>query len=308
MTKSVIQPLESFRLAQYAVPISCYICDTDNTFDSEYCTHCLAPMALAHQANSQKTRPLMIAVVGAAGAGKTVYLGMLMDMLSRQRDQMHVLARGAFSITLQQTTLSALARCEFPPKTPNEPDHWNWVHCQIRRPHQRQPMELIMPDMAGDALLEEVDHPHTFRVIRSFLEKCTGAVILIDTIKLQEGTAEQDYFSMKLLSTLSELGNDSKHGWSTRPTAMVFSKADQCQECREDPAAFAEAHASGLWQYCRERMSCHEFFAAGVAGACAWRESMRDGRTEVPLRVEPHGIVEPFEWLLEKLGSKRGKS
>ena len=75
MTKSVIQPLESYRLAQYAVPIACYICDTDNTFDAEFCTHCLAPMALAHQANSQKIRPLMIAVVGAADAGKTVYLG-----------------------------------------------------------------------------------------------------------------------------------------------------------------------------------------------------------------------------------------
>jgi hypothetical protein len=35
MTKSVIQPLESYRLTQYAVPIPCYICDTDNTFDAE---------------------------------------------------------------------------------------------------------------------------------------------------------------------------------------------------------------------------------------------------------------------------------
>jgi len=24
----------------------------------------------------------------------------------------------------------------------------------------------------------------------------------------------------------------------------------------------------------------------------------------VPLRIEPHGIVEPFEWLLDKLGAK----
>ena len=80
MTKNVIVPLESARLIEYAVPISCYICDTDNTFDAEFCTHCLAPMALAHQANSQKSCPQMIAVVGAAAAGKTVYLGMLMDM------------------------------------------------------------------------------------------------------------------------------------------------------------------------------------------------------------------------------------
>lgn len=161
-----------------------------------------------------------------------------------------------------------------------------------------------MPDMAGEALLEEVDHPHTFRVIRSFLEKCTGALILIDTVKLQEGMPEQDFFTMKLLTTLSELANDPKHGWSKRPVALILSKADQCDECREDPGGYAKAHAVGLWQYCQERFHCHKFFATGVAGACAWRESLSEGRVQVPLRVEPHGIVEPFEWLLDKLGAK----
>jgi hypothetical protein len=304
MTKSVIQPLESYRLAQYAVPIPCYICETDNTFDAEFCSHCSAPMALAHQANSQKTHPRMIAVVGASGAGKTVYLGMLMDMLSREPKRMQLLARGAFSITLQQTTLSALARCEFPAKTPNEPDRWNWVHCQIRRPKQRRPMEMIMPDMAGEAVLEEVDHPHTFRVVSSFLKKCTAAMILIDAMRLKEGTLDQDYVTMKLLSYLNELSNDPKCGWSKRPVALVFSKADQCEECQSDPAGYAKAHAAGLWQYCRERFDCHKFFAAGVAGTCVSRESMTEGHVRVPLRIEPHGIVEPFEWLLDELHLK----
>lgn len=304
MTKGVIQPLESYRLAQYAVPISCYICETDNTFDSEFCTHCLAPMALSHQANSQKIHPRMVAVVGASDVGKTVYLGMLMDVLSRQPERMQLLVRGAFSITLQQTTLSALARCEFPQKTPNEPDRWNWVHCQIRQPHRRRLLELIMPDMAGEAVLEEVDHPHTFRIVRSFLQKCTAAMILIDTVKLKEGTREQDYFTMKLLSYLSELSDGAKDGWSKRPVALIFSKADQCEECLEDPAAYAKAHVAGLWQHCQERFGCHKFFAAGVAGACAWHESMTEGRVQVPLRIEPRGIVEPFEWLLDKLPAK----
>lgn len=304
MTKATIQPLESLRLAQYAVPISCYICETDNTFDSEFCCHCAAPMALAHQAQSQKITPRMIAVVGASSVGKTVYLGMLMDMLSRRRDKMHVLARGAFSITLQQTTLSALSRCEFPQKTPNEPDRWNWVHCQIRRPQQRGALEIIVPDMAGEAVLEEVDHPHTYRVVRSFLEKCTGAVLLIDAAKVMDGSRDQDFFAMKLLTYLSELNSNPKDNWSTRPLALVFSKADQCEQCMEDPAGYAQAHAAGLWQYCQDQFSRHRFFAAGVAGSCVSRESMTEGCLQVPLRIEPHGIVEPFEWLLEKFNTK----
>ena len=305
MTKGVIVPLESARLVEYAVPIPCYICEGENSFDAEYCRYCAAPMALAHQVNSQKVRPRMVGIIGASGAGKTVYLGMLMDMLSRQPQRLQMLARGAFSITLQQTTLAALSRCLFPEKTPNEPDRWNWVHCQIRRPRHRHPMEMIMPDMAGEAILQEVDHPHSFRVINSFLKKCEGAMVLVDAMKLREGGQSQEFFTMKLISYLAELTDEAKRPWAKKPVAVVLTKADQCEESTDDPAQFTRAHASGLWQQCHERFRQHQFFAAGVAGACAYRQSLTEGRVYVPLRIEPHGIVEPFEWLLSRLTSGR---
>ena len=305
MTRDAIVPLESYRLVQYAVPIPCYICETENTFDAESCRNCLAPMALAHQAASQKVRPSMIAVMGGSAVGKTVYLGMLMDMLSRQPERMQLLARGAFSITLQQTTMSALARCTFPEKTVNDPDRWNWVHCQVRWPKRRHPWELIVPDMAGEALFEEIHHPHSYRVISAYLKKCIGAMILVDTLRLKEGSRDQDYFTMKLVSYLAELHDDPKESWQRRPVAMVFTKADQCEPCVADPAGYAQAHAGGLWQQCLERFSVHKFFATGVAGACVWRESRSEGRVRVPLRVEPFGIVEPFEWLLEQIKAQR---
>ena len=83
MTKNVIVPLESARLIEYAVPISCYICDGQNNFDAEYCRYCQAPLALAHQANTQKTMPSMVACMGACespvslglqGAGRASYV------------------------------------------------------------------------------------------------------------------------------------------------------------------------------------------------------------------------------------------
>ncbi|MFZ5832914.1 MAG: TRAFAC clade GTPase domain-containing protein [Planctomycetota bacterium] len=304
--KSVIVPLESYRLAQYAVPIPCYICESENTFDAEYCTHCSAPMALAHQAKTQGVRPRMLAVVGASGAGKTVYLGMLMDMLSRRADGLQLLARGAFSISLQQTTIAALARCEFPQKTPNEPERWNWVHCQVRRPRQKRPLELIMPDMAGEALLEEIDHPHTYRVIHSFLQKCSAAIVLIDAATFHESNVDHDYFTVKLLTYLSELRDDTPGNWTKKPVALVLSKADQYEECMEDPASYARQHATGLWQQCQERFACHRFFATGVAGGCAWRDVRGEGRLQVPLRIEPRGIAAPFEWVLGSLPAEKG--
>lgn len=309
MTKGAIMPLESSRLAQYVTPIACYVCAAENTYDAESCTHCGAPMALAHQANAVGLRPWMAACLGASGAGKTVYLGMLMDMLSRRPDTLQLLARGAFSISLQQQTISALARCEFPHKTPNEPERWNWVHCQIHRQAQARPLELIVPDMAGEALLEEVDHPHTYRVVRAFLNKCAAAMVLVDATNFIDGTSDQDFFTMKLLSYLGELSDGNSRGWSRRPLAVVFTKADQVEECLEDAEGYARSHAAGLWQQCRERFGCLRFFAAGVAGACAWLESRSEGRIHVPLRIEPRGVVEPFLWLLDYIEppGKKGK-
>src|SRR5687768_7995385 len=170
--------MDSYRLAAYTVSCPCYICGGGNNFDAELCRHCHAPMALAHQANSQKIHPRMVATIGSSGAGKTVYLGMLADMLSKGRNDLQLLARGAFSIGLQEKTMAALSKCEFPAKTPNDPDRWNWVHCQILR-KKLKPVELILPDLAGESLLEEIDHPNTYPVIRAFLAKCSGVLVLI---------------------------------------------------------------------------------------------------------------------------------
>jgi hypothetical protein len=297
----VVQPLESYRLAQYSVQVPCYVCGEGNTFDAELCRHCCAPMALAHQANSQKVRPQMIAVIGTSGVGKTVYLGMLLDILSRQPKRMQVLARGAFSITLQQTVIGALTRGEFPAKTPNEPDRWNWVHCQIRFAPLREPIELIVPDMAGESILEEVEHPHTYIGIRRFLSKCSGAIVLIDAAEMAGGTREQDYFAMKLVSYLSELRDDDGQPWRERPLALVLSKADRCENCFDNPARYAERSAMGLCEHCRERFPKHKFFAAGVAGACVSHFIRGEGHVVAPLRIEPRGIVEPFEWLVNNI-------
>jgi hypothetical protein len=51
---------------------------------------------------------------------------------------------------------------------------------------------------------------------------------------------------------------------------------------------------------CQSRFPNTEVFASSVAGACAYRE-IYGAKQRVPLRIEPHGIVEPFGWLLTQL-------
>ena len=88
---------------------------------------------------------------------------------------------------------------------------------------------------------------------------------------------------------------------SRRPVALVFTKVDQVEGCRENPEEFARTYAVGTWQRCRQEFRDYAFFAASVVGCCTWLEVRGEGRRRTPLRVEPHGIIEPFEWILEKL-------
>ena len=50
---------------------------------AELCRHCHAPMALAHQATTQKIHPRMIAAIGPSGAGKTT---IARELLRRRSD------------------------------------------------------------------------------------------------------------------------------------------------------------------------------------------------------------------------------
>ena len=294
-------PMDSYRLARYAVPLACYVCECENSLDDELCRRCQAPLALARQAEGQKVRPQLLAVIGSSGAGKTVYLSMLIDMLSRRSSGLRVLARGAFSINLQQATIAALRRCQFPEKTPNDPDRWHWVHCQVEAPRRRRPLDVIVPDVAGESILEEIDHPHTYPAIRALLAKAAGALVLLDGPRLESSKSGQDLFALKLLEGFCEMADPAHRGWHNRPVAVVFTKSDQCDACLTDPVAYAAHRLPAVARLCQQRMRRHQFFACGVAGACARQVHGLDGAIDVPLRIEPRGVIEPFEWLLRRV-------
>jgi hypothetical protein len=297
-------PLETYLLAQQAAPIACLVCDHENCCSAARCRNCQAPMALAHQTLTVKKRPHLIAVIGASGVGKTVYLGLLMDMLTRHVGLIRSTARGPMSISLQQTTTTALATGWFPEKTVSTPEHWHWVHCQFNCRRRRRPLELVIPDVSGEALAVETERPERYPAIRSLLTKCAGVVVLADAERLQNGDHSQDFVTLKLLSMIGELRDEARgrrqRGAERRPLALVLTKADKCEGLAENPREFAEAHAGALWSDCRSRFPKHEAFACSVTGATAFRDNF-GRRQQVPLRIEPHGIIEPFGWLMTEL-------
>jgi Double-GTPase 2 len=262
-------------------------------------------MALAHQTQSVKKRPHLIAVIGASGAGKTVYLGLLMDMLTRHVGLLRSTARGPMSISLQQTTTTALATGWFPEKTVTTPEHWHWVHCQFNCRRRRRPIELVIPDLSGEALAIETERAGRYPAIRALLAKCAAVVVLADAELLQAGDHSQDFVTLKLLSLMGELREEQSRsrrnrGPERRPLALLLTKADKCDGLFENPAEFAEAHAGALWSDCRARFPRHEAFGCSVTGATAFRDNY-GRRQQVPLRIEPRGIIEPFGWLMTEI-------
>jgi hypothetical protein len=228
-----------------------------------------------------------------------------MDILTRQIGLLRSTARGPMSISLQQAATTALATGWFPEKTPRGPEHWHWVHCQFNCRRRRRPLELVIPDVSGEALAEETERSGRYPAIQSLLAKCSAVMVLADAQLLQAGDHSQDFVALKLLSLMGEIHDEQQRGRRSRgperrPLALVLTKADACDGCIGAAREFADAHANGLWSDCQARFARHRVFACSVAGATAYRDSL-ERRQHVPLRIEPHGIVEPFGWLMTEL-------
>ena len=152
----------------------------------------------------------MLAALGPSGVGKTVYLGMLLDMLSRQSSGVQLSAHGSFPVTLQQMTMAASDTANFRRRHPARPIAGIGCTASCTAPKHRKPADFVLPDIAGEALFGEVDRPRSYQLIHWLLGRCDGVFVLIDGTKLQSGSIDEDFFTMKLLSHLSELHSIQK--------------------------------------------------------------------------------------------------
>ncbi len=282
--------------------IPCLVCEKQNSFEAVVCSTCGAPMALIQEALVQERDPCIVTVVGDSNVGKTVYLGMLLDMLSKRADNFEAVPKGAYSVNLQHMVISYLAARHFPPKTAMEVDEWHWAYYQVS-PQKRntQVYDLVMPDMAGEALAAEVATPKTFTAIRSLLEKSAGAILLVDAALASAGSTQPDFFALKLLTYLDGVIPTKKRGKIKTPVAVILSKADYCPECFNDPGLFAQTNLNRLWNMCHTRFESFEFFAASVVGSLGYGTDESENVVPFPLHIAPRGILEPLEWVLSKL-------
>lgn len=284
-------------------PNRCMICDETNVSQSPQCLACSAPMALVHDSIAQDREPQIVSVIGDSNVGKTVYLGFLLDMLTHRAGDFEAIPKGAYSIDLQQTVISNMARRVFPPKTPMEANQWYWAYYQVyQSASQPKWVDLVMPDIAGESLAAEVAAPNTFKVIRNLLNKSAGMMLLVDAALATNGSSQPDFFAVRMLSYIDTMFAKGRDQRVDTPIAILLCKADQCPECFDDPPKFVKANLNRLWNLCQSRFANFEFFACSTVGSLAYATSpQEDYVIPVPLHTALQGVLEPFQWVVDQL-------
>ncbi|MBX3438739.1 MAG: hypothetical protein KF861_14690 [Planctomycetaceae bacterium] len=285
--------------------ISCACCDHSIALRHLFCPNCHAPMEVSQAVASRGAPPRFLTLLGPSGAGKTVFLGVLLDMLSKGSRPLRGLPNGPFSLAVQQETIDALQKQRFPEKTPSEADQWRWVHCEVsstKRP--KRVLDIVTPDLAGEAIALELEHENSHPVIRSVIGKSAGLLVLFDSGRARDDGRTEDLFAMKLISYLANVYRASgplQRRKCSVPLSIILTKSDSCPEALRNPEEFAAAAMPGLVQGCRRHFAHYRFFASGIVGSYALGLDGYGRRLHMPLHVEPHGILEPLEWLMEQL-------
>jgi len=292
--------------AQASRAAACVCCRQPLAERDHYCPGCQTPASLSHTVAARSGAQSFVSVLGASNAGKTVFLGLLLDILSKGSDKFRSTATSASSIDLQEQVITALERRRFPEKTPTEADSWKWMHCQVSMSTAKEHAEvdLISPDFAGESIAQEIAQPGMFPSIAHVVGQSTGVMILCDSMRIRDQGSGEDLFALKLAAYIAQL-----HGLSGAPPArgaapvgpaiaIVFTKCDGCPEALEDPGSFAENNTPRLTEYCRRMFPRHEYFSASVSGTSGILTDERGLRMRVPFHVQPHGVIAPLQWIL----------
>ncbi len=296
---------EKFNAAlAYSNAPPCVCCDSQMTTLDEYCLECHTPAEITASVHNRRASPHFISVVGPSNAGKTVFLGLLLDMLCGGAKDLKGVPNGAFSIGLQEQVISALEERRFPEKTPNESDLWKWLHCVVTDSSTKQSkqVDFVAPDFAGEAIAQELEHPGTHAAVSHIVQRTAAFLLLCDSVEVRDNGAREDLFAMKLGSYIRQQQGLSEIGKSrdlTPAIAIVFTKADTCPEAAADPRRFMANNMPRFLDYCQHNFPRHDVFSASVVGSSAMLSNDSGAVSRVPFHIQPRGVIEPLHWAIQ---------
>ena len=117
----------------------------------------------------------------------------------------------------------------------------------------------MTPDVAGEAVMAELESPGSDKTVRALIEQCAGLVVLVDVIDVIAKGHGQEMFAMQIVSYLDNLRPRKRNRKIDVPVAIVFTKTDLCDDWIRDPDAFAKANVPELYAQCRMRLERFRF-------------------------------------------------
>lgn len=136
---------------------------------------------------------------------------------------------------------------------------------------------------------------------------CISSGLTLDSTCVRDEASAEDSFSIKLVDYIARQQTkvrDERRGKIRLPVAFVLTKTDICPEAEYSTLQFVQSNLPGLYEFCKRRFQSFDFFPASVVGT-TWHDYDEDGNSfNIPLHVQPRGIVEPLHWALGKLEKK----
>lgn len=304
MSSMIQQSIDSHRYLGAGGKLECVCCGSGIFARDGFCPKCQAPVSISKTVHQRGVPAQFLPVLGASNAGKTVYLGMLLDILTKGVGQLQGLPNNSLSVAVQEQTVNALEQQRFPEKTPNDVDQWKWMHCELNlNKKKKQFFDIISPDFAGEAIAYELEQPGSFSIVNHLVEQANGMLLLIDSLRVRDAGSEEDFFAMKVATYVHGLrSQDSRRNKKIKsPLAIVLTKTDSCSEANDDPATFANSNMPGFVRFLNRHFTTYEFFASSVVGSSATLVDHHGRLQEIPFHVAPQGILEPIEWLIKNV-------
>lgn len=297
MNQEVLMESQKFMGAER---VRCICCDASSFSGTQFCCQCKMPMSLSESVGAREVAPMFLPIIGGRGVGKTVYLGMLLDLLLKGKQGVIGQPGSPGTIEAHKRAIASLKRRRFPPKTGTESEYWDWIQADLRfgEGKSEQAISWISPDPAGESVLMEIEHPGCFPALQASVAKSSGIVWLIDATSVQENSPAEELLAAKLAVYVHK--NVRRSGPERKivdiPIAIAFTKTDACPEAAQNPKQFAAKSLAGFYGYLQDHVPKHRFFSSMAVGSVV-QLADEFGGGFFPMHVQPKGIVEPFAWV-----------
>ena len=302
MSKSML-PMESYRLAEFAAQIPCYICGEGNTFDAELCHCCQAPMALRIRRTRKKSAHAWSPPSAPAASARPSTWACSWTCSRGRSTACRSSPAARFRSRLQQTRHLGACALRVPAKDAQRarPLELGALPGQHARAPQRRRADHARHGRRSDPRRGRSSahlprHPLVPRA------SARGILILIDAVEAHGRATRPGLLHHEAAELLERAGRRPQARLAAPPGGADLQQGRPVRTLLRRPGRVRAAARPASGSIATSASATTSSFAAGVAGCCLTRLVRGRGKRDLAAcAIEPRGIVEPFEWLVKQM-------